>query len=163
MDEKIQGKRNFCEISLIFQPGTFLDSSIKDITYTDFINKELILFSLEDCARSVPSVVDGLKPGQRKVLFACFKRNLKKELKVAQLSGYVAENSAYLHGEVSLQSTIVNMAQNLWELITSICYNPMDSLVHVFKEEKMQLVLDIFIHVLLSLLDNCLMHLMIKY
>jgi DNA topoisomerase-2 len=89
-----------------------LDSTQKEITYTDFIDKELILFSLEDCARSVPSVVDGLKPGQRKVLFSCFKRNLKKELKVAQLSGYVAENSAYLHGEVSLQSTIVNMAQN---------------------------------------------------
>jgi DNA topoisomerase-2 len=28
------------------------------------------------------------------------------------LSGYVAEHSAYHHGEVSLQQTIVNMAQN---------------------------------------------------
>jgi DNA topoisomerase-2 len=45
---------------------------------------------------------DGLKPGQRKILFSCFKRNLKNEIKVAQLSGYVAEHSAYHHGEVSL-------------------------------------------------------------
>ena len=26
-------------------------------------------------------MVDGLKPGQRKIMFACFKRNLKKEIK----------------------------------------------------------------------------------
>lgn len=44
----------------------------------------------------------GLKPGQRKVLFTCFKRNDKKEVKVAQLSGSVAELSAYHHGEVTL-------------------------------------------------------------
>ena len=43
----------------------------------------------------------GLKPGQRKVMFTCFKRNDKRELKVAQLAGSVAERSAYHHGEVS--------------------------------------------------------------
>lgn len=42
----------------------------------------------------------GLKPGQRKVMFTCMKRNLTKELKVAQLAGSVAEISAYHHGEV---------------------------------------------------------------
>ena len=70
------------------------------------------MFSIADCARSIPSLCDGLKPGQRKILFACFKRKLKNEIKVAQLSGYVAEHSAYHHGEVSLQGTIVAMAQN---------------------------------------------------
>jgi DNA topoisomerase-2 len=30
---------------------------------------------------------------------------------VAQLSAYVAEHSAYHHGETSLASTIVNLAQ----------------------------------------------------
>ena len=53
-----------------------------------------------------------MKPGQRKILYSCFKRNLKKEIKVAQLSGYVAEHSAYHHGEKSLADTIVGMAQN---------------------------------------------------
>jgi hypothetical protein len=38
-------------------------------------------------------MVDGLKPGQRKILFACFKRNLKSDVKVAQLAGYVSEHS----------------------------------------------------------------------
>lgn len=45
-------------------------------------------------------------------MFACFKRKLKGEIKVAQLSGYVAEHSAYHHGEVSLQTTVVTLAQN---------------------------------------------------
>lgn len=62
--------------------------------------------------RSIPSLMDGLKPSQRKILYACFKRNLKNEIKVAQLAGYVAEHSAYHHGEMSLCSTIISMAQN---------------------------------------------------
>lgn len=83
-----------------------------DIPIQDFINKELIHFSNSDTFRSIGSVYDGLKPSQRKILFACLKRNLYKEIKVAQLSGYVSEISAYHHGEVSLQSTIVGLAQD---------------------------------------------------
>ncbi len=64
------------------QPGTYLDHDTDEISYSDFINKELILFSMADNVRSIPSVADGLKPGQRKVIWACFKRKLKKEIKV---------------------------------------------------------------------------------
>ena len=92
--------------------NTFVDHSQETLRYKDFVNKELILFSVADCLRSIPSVCDGLKPGQRKILFACFKRRLRSEIKVAQLSGYVSEQSAYHHGEVSLQSSIVQLAQN---------------------------------------------------
>ena len=67
---------------------------------------------MADNVRSIPSMVDGFKPSQRKVLFSCFKRKLKKDIKVVQLAGYVSEHSAYHHGEASLQGTIVNMAQN---------------------------------------------------
>jgi DNA topoisomerase II len=95
-----------------FRPGTYMDHSTAEIRISDFIHKELILFSMADNIRSIPSLVDGLKPGQRKILFSCFKRNLKGEIKVAQLAGYVAEHSAYHHGEQSLCATIVNMAQN---------------------------------------------------
>lgn len=84
----------------------------KCITYTDFINLELILFSNMDNVRSIPCLVDGLKPGQRKVIFTCIKRNDKREVKVAQLAGSVAEHSAYHHGEQSLCMTIVGLAQN---------------------------------------------------
>lgn len=96
-----------------FQAGTFIDHNVDHIKVGDFINQELILFSMADNIRSLPSSVDGLKPGLRKILFACFKRNLVKgEIKVAQLAGYVAEHSAYHHGEQSLQSSIVGLAQN---------------------------------------------------
>jgi DNA topoisomerase-2 len=55
-------------------------------------------------------MMDGFKPSQRKVLFACLKRKLTSEIKVSQLAGYVSEHSAYHHGEASLQNTIINMA-----------------------------------------------------
>jgi DNA topoisomerase-2 len=57
-------------------------------------------------------LIDGFKPGQRKIIFGCFKRKLTKEMKVAQLAGYIGENSAYHHGEMSLVETIIGMAQN---------------------------------------------------
>lgn len=95
-----------------FIPGTFLDHSAKVISYNDFVSKELILFSMADNMRSIPSVIDGLKPGQRKVLYACFKRNLVKDKKVVELAGYVSEQTAYHHGEASLQQTIIGLAQN---------------------------------------------------
>lgn len=91
----------------------FTKIAANGLRYSDFINKEYILFSNYDNDRSIPHVMDGFKPSQRKVLFGCFKRKLyKNEIKVAQLVGYVAEHSAYHHGEASLQGTIVSMAQN---------------------------------------------------
>ncbi|VDN02891.1 unnamed protein product [Thelazia callipaeda] len=88
------------------------DKNTRSVSFKDFVNKELVLFSNADNERSIPSLVDGLKPGQRKVLFTCFKRADKKEVKVAQLAGAVGEMSAYHHGEASLMSTIVNLAQD---------------------------------------------------
>ncbi|KAI0077419.1 type II DNA topoisomerase, partial [Panus rudis PR-1116 ss-1] len=94
------------------KPGTFLNHATKEIAVSDFINHELILFSMADNIRSIPSIADGLKPGQRKVIWACFKRNLKSEIKVAQLTGYISEKAQYHHGEQSLMATIINLAQD---------------------------------------------------
>ncbi|CAJ0751192.1 6314_t:CDS:2 [Entrophospora sp. SA101] len=97
------------------QDGAHIDYLDDDeITIKNFINKELSLFSLSDNIRSIPSVIDGLKPGQRKVLYSCIKKNLVKEeqLKVSSLSGFVSECSAYHHGEASLHSTIISLAQD---------------------------------------------------
>jgi DNA topoisomerase-2 len=57
-------------------------------------------------------MIDGLKISLRKILYSAFKRRLTSEIKVAQFSGYVSENSSYHHGEASLNGAIVNMAQN---------------------------------------------------
>jgi len=96
-----------------FDPNTPpLNLDVSKISYDKFINRELILFSLYDNQRSIPSVCDGLKPSERKILYGCFKKNLREEIKVAQLVGYISEHTAYKHGEQSLAGTIVAMAQN---------------------------------------------------
>jgi DNA topoisomerase-2 len=82
------------------------------VSISEFINRELINFSNYDNIRSIPSLIDGLKPSQRKVIYGCFKKNLLNEIKVAQLGAYVAEQTAYHHGENSLVQTIINLSQD---------------------------------------------------
>ena len=89
-----------------------VDTKAKDISLGEFVNKEMIHFSKYDCDRSIPNLMDGLKVSQRKILYSAFKKNLVQEIKVAQFSGYVSENSGYHHGEASLNGAIVNMAQD---------------------------------------------------
>jgi DNA topoisomerase-2 len=110
-----------------FIPGTYLDHSTKTLTYDNFVNKELILFSMADNLRSIPSVIDGFKPGQRKVMYACFKRNLTRDMKVVELAGYVSENTAYHHGEASMHQTIIGLAQNFVGSNNINCLEPSGS------------------------------------
>ena len=95
-----------------YDKDNIIEQSQKNILYHEFIDKELIHFSDYDCKRSIACVCDGLKPSLRKVIYACFKKNLKKEMKVAQLAGYIGENSAYHHGEMSLYEAIIGLAQD---------------------------------------------------
>ena len=95
-----------------YNRDSYLDTSNTTVSYTDFINKELIHFSKYDCDRSIPNLMDGLKTSLRKILFSAFKKGLTTEIKVAQFSGYVSEHSCYHHGEASLNGAIVGMAQN---------------------------------------------------
>ena len=94
-----------------YDAARVLDATRPRVPFADFVHRELVHFSQYDVHRSIPSATDGLKPSQRKVLFACLKRKLTQEIKVAQLAGYVSEHAAYHHGEVSLHGAIVNMAQ----------------------------------------------------
>ena len=95
-----------------------VDYTKKNIQIDYFINRELVQFSVYDNVRSIPNVIDGFKPSQRKILFGCLKKKLflkadeSGDIKVAQLAGYISEQTAYHHGEVSLQGTIINMAQD---------------------------------------------------
>jgi len=92
--------------------NTSLDFTVISQSYSQFVNNELINFSIADLERSIPNIMDGFKPSQRKVLYGCIKKGLYIDIKVAQLSGYISEHSSYHHGEVSLQGTIINMAQD---------------------------------------------------
>jgi DNA topoisomerase-2 len=95
-----------------YDRNIYLDTNKSTVSYEDFINKELIHFSKYDCERSIPNLMDGLKISLRKILYSAFKKNLTTEIKVAQFTGYVSEQSGYHHGEASLNAAIVGMAQN---------------------------------------------------
>ena len=96
-----------------YNKNVVLNYEQKIIPYYDFIHSDLIHFSNEDLYRSIPSVIDGLKPSQRKILYGAYLRGLDKtEVKVAQLAGFVSDKAAYHHGEMSLNGAIIGMAQN---------------------------------------------------
>ena len=95
-----------------YNKDSVLDAKKSTCSYEDFIDREMIHFSKYDCERSIPNMIDGFKTSTRKILFSAFKRNLTKEIKVAQFSGYVSEHSGYHHGEMSLNKAIVGLAQD---------------------------------------------------
>ena len=89
-----------------------INSELGEVSICSFINDDLIHFSNYDNQRNIPSLCDGLKPSQRKILYCSQLINLTKEIRVSQLAGKVSEKMLYHHGEASLNGTIVNMAQN---------------------------------------------------
>lgn len=90
-------------------------SKIQEKTISEFLSneyKEFAMYVVE--SRAIPSVIDGLKPTQRKIIHGSskiWKTGNEKSLKVFQLSGYIAANVFYHHGDASLSGAITNMAQ----------------------------------------------------
>jgi DNA topoisomerase-2 len=73
--------------------------------------KELPIFSIYETQRCIPSLMDGLNLGQRKVVHVVRKNAIDKPIKTAQLAGQVANEAAYHHNEDTLQKTITRMNQ----------------------------------------------------
>jgi DNA topoisomerase-2 len=110
--DKIENRKEWL---LNYDRNIIYEPSDQRIPYSEFINKELIHFSNYDNIRSIPSICDGLKPSQRKALFATIEKRIdkkSKEIKVSNLASIVSDRTNYLHGETSLVGTIVKMAQN---------------------------------------------------
>lgn len=84
-------------------------------TISDFLAneyKEFAMYVVE--GRAIPSVIDGFKPSQRKIIHVAnqiWKTGGEKTLKVFQLSGKVASDCFYHHGDASLSNAIITMAQ----------------------------------------------------
>lgn len=98
-----------------YNADLYYDPVNNNIPYSEFINKDLIHFSNYDNIRSIPQLIDGLKPSQRKVLFTALSKKYIKadsEIKVSNLASVCSDLTCYLHGEVSLIGTIINMAQD---------------------------------------------------
>lgn len=80
-------------------------------TVSNFIDHELRDYSMYVIQeRAIPSMVDGLKPSQRKALFAAIKF-AKTFTKTAGLTGHtLTEAVNFHHGDASMNDTIANMA-----------------------------------------------------
>ena len=98
-------------------PDTHLPREVGiPIHVDDFIDRELVMYSMDACVRSIPSIIDGLKPVQRKILHTLFNdpsipRNKNSEIKVYEFVGNVAKFAKYHHGNQSLEGAVIKMAQ----------------------------------------------------
>lgn len=97
---------------LNYNPNPNFDKFKIKQTYDSFFNNEFIEFSMSDNIRSIPSIMDGLKPSQRKIIYTLFKKNFKNEIKVSQLCGDIISLSAYHNGSTSLEQAIIAMSQD---------------------------------------------------
>jgi DNA topoisomerase-2 len=95
-----------------YDKDIYIDVKENQVSYQDIINKELIHFSIYDNTRSIPSICDGLKPSQRKILYYMLHNNVNVSMKVAQLTGKISSDTSYHHGEASLEGAIVGLAQD---------------------------------------------------
>ena len=84
---------------------------------SQFINRELIGYSVASLFRAIPSEFDHLKDSQRKALYSAlsyFNYDPKKgkSIKVGRFSNKAADMTQYHHGEKSLIDTFIKMAQD---------------------------------------------------
>lgn len=84
-------------------------SNIKDTTLTEIVNvgyRSYAMYVLE--SRAIPSVIDGFKPVQRKVLYAMLTEHGGKKVKLTDLGSISRHN--YHHAETSAVAAAVGMA-----------------------------------------------------
>lgn len=90
-------------------------SKAEKISMSIFIDTELIRFAFADLIRCIPGYIDGLKPGQRKVVWGIIRKmgyNPSKKVCVENLGNIVAAETQYHYGPKSLNDTIMRMTQN---------------------------------------------------
>lgn len=79
--------------------------------YAQFFSAAYRLYCQASIVRAIPSVFDGLKPSQRKILYMAFTRK-NTEIKVEAFAGHGQGRVNYHHGAVSLMGAMIGMAQN---------------------------------------------------
>lgn len=78
-----------------------------------FIDNQWVAYADYDNRRSLPHLMDGLKITQRKAMYAALKLPKgDKAKKVSQFAASAAADTSYHHGEVSMMSTVVGLAQD---------------------------------------------------
>lgn len=88
---------------------------IKTTTITNYLDDEYTAYAMYVIeSRALSSVIDGLKPTQRKIIHIgnkIWRSGREKPLKIFQFGGRIASEAFYHHGDVGLYSGIINMAQ----------------------------------------------------
>ena len=110
---RVESRKRWIEAATA-QPPTALAYN-NNVTIGDFINRDLVFYSVYSVHRALPSVCDGFRICSRKIIFTCFLKNLTssaKKLKVAQLAASTAAETVYLHGEASLNDAVITLAQS---------------------------------------------------
>jgi DNA topoisomerase-2 len=79
---------------------------------SEFFMNERIGHASYDNVRKICQIASGLKLSQTKIIWTMLQDNISKDFKVASLASRVAEKTEYLHGSVSLENAIVNMARD---------------------------------------------------
>lgn len=85
---------------------------VTEIPICNFLRYDMIRFVSAACRRAIPSVMDGLKPSQRKIVYGLFQKPLlhtAAKMRVSQLAGYIGSVAQYHHGDTSLEDTIKRM------------------------------------------------------
>ena len=92
--------------------------NIEPINVADEMSKSFLDYSMSVIiSRALPDVRDGLKPSQRRILYAMSELSLwpnKKHIKCAKICGDTSGNY-HPHGEQVIYPTLVNMAQH-WSM-----------------------------------------------
>ena len=93
----------------------FLDQKIVDVEMKKEVEKSFIEYSMSViAARALPDVRDGMKPGQRRIMYAMYEDNLthdKPFCKSATTVGNVL-GRYHPHGDSAVYGTMVRMAQD---------------------------------------------------
>lgn len=116
-DKKVKDRKQLLENyeykDYVYEKEEQENNVYEKVPITDFIQYEFLEYSMYDNKRSIPHVLDGLKPSQRKTLYYSLHHlSTEEEKKVERFGNSIAEHTAYHHGEDSLKKTIVKMAQS---------------------------------------------------
>lgn len=84
-----------------------LPRNLTNIIDTEF--REFSMYTIEN--RAIPSVIDGFKPTQRKLVYSMINEYRGNKIKVAELGGGLAKLN-YHHGEGSAQGAAVGLASD---------------------------------------------------
>ncbi len=93
-----------------------IKDKVETKSITDYLNDEYAAYGMHTIEnRAIPSVIDGFKPTQRKVIYVAnkvWRSGSEKAIKIFQLGGRIAAEAQYHNGDMSLNATIIGMAQS---------------------------------------------------